>query len=56
VLAASGWSLVLDARSLRLARSATSRPALTRVQALPGDVSDPEHRKSLAESISKRGA
>lgn len=48
-LAARGWDLVLDARTARvLSESAAAVGAYgTRVEALPGDVTDPGHRTAL---------
>jgi NAD(P)-dependent dehydrogenase (short-subunit alcohol dehydrogenase family) len=54
-LAGDGWSLIIDARTeeaLESARAELSR--YTRVVAIPGDVTDPEHRGDLAEAA--RGA
>jgi NAD(P)-dependent dehydrogenase (short-subunit alcohol dehydrogenase family) len=50
-LAARGWGLILDARgaeALAAARAALSRQTL--VVALPGDVTDPGHRRALADA------
>jgi NAD(P)-dependent dehydrogenase (short-subunit alcohol dehydrogenase family) len=49
-LADEGWALIIDARGeddLQSARAELSEH--TRVSAIPGDVSDPEHRVALAE-------
>jgi NAD(P)-dependent dehydrogenase (short-subunit alcohol dehydrogenase family) len=49
-LADEGWALIIDARGeddLQSARAELSER--TRVSAIPGDVSDPEHRVALAE-------
>jgi NAD(P)-dependent dehydrogenase (short-subunit alcohol dehydrogenase family) len=49
-LADEGWALIIDARDeddLQSARADLSER--TRVSAIPGDVSDPEHRVALAE-------
>jgi NAD(P)-dependent dehydrogenase (short-subunit alcohol dehydrogenase family) len=54
-LAGDSWSLIIDARTeeaLESARAELSR--YTRVVAIPGDVTDPEHRGDLAEAA--RGA
>jgi NAD(P)-dependent dehydrogenase (short-subunit alcohol dehydrogenase family) len=54
-LAEDGWALIIDARgedALESARVQLSRH--TRVVAIPGDVTDPEHRGDLAEAA--RGA
>ncbi len=49
-LAREGWTLIIDARgedALETARAELSEH--TRVVAIPGDVTDPEHRRMLAE-------
>ena len=54
-LARAGWSLVIDARgSAELARAARELGRLTDVAALPGDVSDPDHRRELVEAAGER--
>ena len=54
-LAQAGWSLVIDARgSAELARAARELGRLTDVAALPGDVSDPDHRRELVEAAGER--
>jgi NAD(P)-dependent dehydrogenase (short-subunit alcohol dehydrogenase family) len=54
-LARAGWSLVIDARgSAELARAARELGRLTGVAALPGDVSDPDHRRELVEAAGER--
>ncbi len=52
-LAERGWSLVVDARGGEELRSATE--GLADVTAIAGDVSDPDHRRRLAEAITGRG-
>ena len=55
-LAEDDWTLIIDARgeeALESARSELSRA--TRVIAIPGDVSDPEHRGALAEAARESG-
>lgn len=55
-LAADGWHLILNARSemdLQSARAELSE--LTRVTAIPGDVTDEEHRRSLARAAGSEG-
>ena len=50
-LAEDKWALILDARGkedLETARDELS--ALTEVVAIPGDVSDPQHRRALADA------
>jgi NAD(P)-dependent dehydrogenase (short-subunit alcohol dehydrogenase family) len=47
-LARREWALVIDARGAQELEAATRElGALTEVVALPGDVSDPEHRRAL---------
>ena len=55
-LAGEGWTLIIDARgkvALESARAELSRD--TRVIAIPGDVTDPEHRGGLAEAAREVG-
>ncbi|HET6688204.1 MAG TPA: SDR family oxidoreductase [Rubrobacter sp.] len=55
-LAEHGWTLIIDARTeeaLENARAELSRS--TRVIAIPGDVTDPEHREDLAEAAREAG-
>jgi NAD(P)-dependent dehydrogenase (short-subunit alcohol dehydrogenase family) len=55
-LAEHGWTLIIDARTeeaLESARAELSRS--TRVIAIPGDVTDPEHREDLAEAAREAG-
>ena len=55
-LAEEGWTLIIDARgedALERARAELSER--TRVVAIPGDVSDPEHRAALADAVRKVG-
>jgi NAD(P)-dependent dehydrogenase (short-subunit alcohol dehydrogenase family) len=55
-LAEEGWTLIIDARgeeALESARAELSR--YTRVLAIPGDVTDPEHRGGLAEAAREAG-
>ncbi len=55
-LAEEGWTLIIDARgeeALESARAELSKR--TRVIALPGDVSDPEHRAALADAAGETG-
>jgi len=59
-LAAGGWSLVLDARGqTELADVGTEIGALAtdgaRVRAVPGDVTDPGHRRALAAAAEALG-
>jgi NAD(P)-dependent dehydrogenase (short-subunit alcohol dehydrogenase family) len=54
-LSADGWHLVLDARDGdRLARTVAALPFPDRVTAVAGDVSDPEHRGTLAAAVPGR--
>jgi NAD(P)-dependent dehydrogenase (short-subunit alcohol dehydrogenase family) len=55
-LAEDGWTLIIDARgedALENARAQLSRQ--TQVIAIPGDVTDPEHREDLAEAAREAG-
>src|ERR687894_2622531 len=55
-LAGDGWTLIIDARTeeaLENVRAELSR--YTRVIAIPGDVTDPEHREDLAEAAREAG-
>jgi NAD(P)-dependent dehydrogenase (short-subunit alcohol dehydrogenase family) len=55
-LAAGGWQLLIDARgaqALETARAALAKQ--TRVIAIPGDVTDPAHRRALAEAARELG-
>jgi NAD(P)-dependent dehydrogenase (short-subunit alcohol dehydrogenase family) len=52
-LAERGWSLVVDARGADELRSATA--GLAEVVAIPGDVTDPEHRRQLAAAADQAG-
>lgn len=55
-LAERGWTLILDARggaALEAARSDLAE--LTRVTAIPGDVTDGEHRRRLAAAAREAG-
>nr|WSY55948.1 SDR family NAD(P)-dependent oxidoreductase [Streptomyces sp. NBC_00886] len=57
-LAARGWDLVLDARTegaLGEAAAAVAAAYGTRVEALPGDVTDPVHRAALVAAAGKLG-
>ena len=50
-----GWRLVLDARDARrLAGAVATLPRPELVAAVPGDVTDPEHRTALAEAVGPR--
>lgn len=55
-LAEDGWRLIVDARgaaALEEARDGLAK--LTRVIAVAGDVTDPEHRRALAEAVREAG-
>ena len=55
-LAEEGWTLIIDARGedgLESARGGLSEH--TNVLAIPGDVSDPEHRAALADAAREAG-
>lgn len=55
-LASAGWNVILDARgasALEAAREELSRSV--QVTAIPGDVSDPDHRRALAEAVASLG-
>jgi NAD(P)-dependent dehydrogenase (short-subunit alcohol dehydrogenase family) len=55
-LAEEGWILIIDARGEdALERSRAELSERTRVVAIPGDVSDPEHRAALADAVRKVG-
>ena len=51
-LAERGWRLVVDARdAARLTAAVDSFPQPELVTVLPGDVTDPHHRRTLAEAV-----
>ncbi|MDL2076655.1 SDR family oxidoreductase [Streptomyces sp. GXMU-J15] len=56
-LAARGWDLVLDARTERVLKEAAAAVSAygTRVEALPGDVTDARHRAALVAAAWKLG-
>src|SRR5215208_113877 len=55
-LAEEDWTLIIDARGEdALERSRAELSERTRVVAIPGDVSDPEHRAALADAVRKVG-
>jgi NAD(P)-dependent dehydrogenase (short-subunit alcohol dehydrogenase family) len=55
-LAGEGWTLIVDARGEDALESARAELAeQTRVIAIPGDVSDPEHRAALADAAREVG-
>ncbi len=51
-LAERGWRLVVDARGAEALAEATA--GMSGVTAIPGDVSDPEHRRALVEAAGER--
>lgn len=51
-LAADGWLVVTDGRSAERLREAARLPSVT---ALTGDVTDPDHRRHLAEAVHDLG-
>jgi NAD(P)-dependent dehydrogenase (short-subunit alcohol dehydrogenase family) len=55
-LAVRGWSLIVDARGAAALEAACAELTRhTRVIAIPGDVSDPAHRRALAEAAREAG-
>ena len=51
-LARDGWALIIDARGAEALEAAHIELAqLSRVIAIPGDVADEEHRRSLVEAV-----
>jgi NAD(P)-dependent dehydrogenase (short-subunit alcohol dehydrogenase family) len=52
-LAHRGWSLVVDARDAAALTAATQE--LSGVVAIPGDVTDPRHRRELAAAVAEHG-
>jgi NAD(P)-dependent dehydrogenase (short-subunit alcohol dehydrogenase family) len=52
-LAHRGWSLVVDARDAAALTAATQE--LSGVVAIPGDVTDPRHRRELAAAVAEQG-
>lgn len=55
-LAEDGWSLIVDARGERDLETARAELAeLTRVTAIAGSVTDPDHRLALAEAAREAG-
>ena len=55
-LAEADWALVIDARrSDRLSTAAADLARVTDVIAVPGDVTDPEHRRALAHAAARLG-
>lgn len=55
-LAREGWSLIIDARGVEALEAARAELAeLSHVIAIPGDVTDEEHRQMLAEAARDAG-
>jgi NAD(P)-dependent dehydrogenase (short-subunit alcohol dehydrogenase family) len=55
-LAAGGWTLIFDARGAEDLEAARAELAeLTRIVAIPGDVTDEEHRQALAGAAREEG-
>jgi len=56
-LAAEGWILIIDARGAEALEAARAELAqLTHVVAIPGDVTDEEHRRTLARAAHEAGS
>lgn len=53
-LAEQGWDLIVDARDA-VALEAAAGSIGSRVTTIPGDVSDPAHRRELAAAVAGRG-
>ena len=55
-LAQQGWQLIIDARSKEALEAVqTELSVYTRVTAIPGDVTDPDHRQALATAARALG-
>jgi NAD(P)-dependent dehydrogenase (short-subunit alcohol dehydrogenase family) len=55
-LAQGGWRLIIDARGARALEAARAElSAYTQVEAIPGDVTDPDHRRALAGAAQRAG-
>src|SRR6476619_4177992 len=55
-LARLGWSLTIDARRAEQLESVAQALAeLTSVQAIPGDIGEPDHREQLVAAIAGAG-
>lgn len=55
-LAARGWALIIDARSVHALEAARAELShQTQVMAVPGDVTDPDHREALAAAARESG-
>ena len=55
-LAKDGWTLIIDARGAEALEAVRAELAeLSRIIAIPGDVTDEEHRRALAEAAREAG-
>jgi NAD(P)-dependent dehydrogenase (short-subunit alcohol dehydrogenase family) len=54
-LADNGWVLILDARTVADLDAAATELGAAVVAAIPGDVSDPEHRATLSQAVDEQG-
>ena len=58
-LASTGWSLVIDGRNADALAATEDRLALImagdNLRAVPGDITDPDHRRDLVESAAALG-
>ncbi len=55
-LARDGWTLIIDARGVEALETARAELSeLSHVVAVPGDVTDEEHRRALAEAVREAG-
>jgi NAD(P)-dependent dehydrogenase (short-subunit alcohol dehydrogenase family) len=57
VMAQRGWTLIIDARGVEALEAARGELVrLTKVFAVPGDVTDPAHRRALVEAVKAAGS
>jgi NAD(P)-dependent dehydrogenase (short-subunit alcohol dehydrogenase family) len=55
-LAQQGWQLIINARNRKMLEAAQAELSIyTRVTAIPGDVTDPDHRQALATAARTLG-
>jgi NAD(P)-dependent dehydrogenase (short-subunit alcohol dehydrogenase family) len=55
-LARDGWTVIIDARGVEALETARAELSeLSQVVAVPGDVTDEEHRRALAEAVREAG-
>jgi NAD(P)-dependent dehydrogenase (short-subunit alcohol dehydrogenase family) len=55
-LARDGWTVIIDARGVEALETARAELSeLSHVVAVPGDVTDEEHRRALAEAVREAG-